>query len=149
MTAKKGTRNSTRNPRRTKKSLSDLEVAKKMIKISQSASDRSLEFNLTFVTVRKLLLEPKCYYTQKKFDENGPYARSFDRVDSSLGYVEGNVVACTVDINSKKSNLTFEEIENLYRVLSEAQAEKPQAKREIKEDKQGESLKEENEHIGG
>ena len=109
--------------RRTNKNLlSDLEVAKKMIKIFQSAVDRKLEFDLSFITVKKLLQEPKCYYTGKKFEENGVYARSFDRVDSDLGYVEGNVVACTVDINSKKSNLTFEEIETLYKVLSESQS---------------------------
>ena len=109
--------------RRTKRNtLSDLEVAKKMIKIFQSAVDRKLEFDLSFTTVKKLLQEPKCYYTGKKFEENGVYARSFDRVDSDLGYIEGNVVACTVDINSKKSNLTFEEIETLYKVLSESQS---------------------------
>jgi len=104
--------------RRSKKeTLTDLEVAKKMIKIYQSAADRNLDFDLSFNTVKKLLLEPSCYYTGKKFEENGIFARSFDRVDSDLGYVEGNVVACTVDINSKKSNLTFEEIENIYKVL--------------------------------
>ena len=109
--------------RRAKKTntLTDLEVAKKMIKIFQSAVDRKLEFDLSFITVKKLLLEPSCYYTGKKFEETGVFARSFDRVDSDLGYVEGNVVACTVDINSKKSNLTFEEIENLYKVLQETQ----------------------------
>ena len=112
--------------RRAKKTntLTDLEVAKKMIKIFQSAVDRKLEFDLSFITVKKLLLEPACYYTGKKFEENGVFARSFDRVDSDLGYVEGNVVACTVDINSKKSNLTFEEIENLYKVLQETQIKK-------------------------
>lgn len=40
----------------------------------------------------------------------GLNARSIDRVDSSLGYIEGNVVACTTDINSKKTNLSVEEI---------------------------------------
>ena len=117
------------NSRRSRKNdLTDLEVAKKMIKIFQSAVDRKLEFDLSFNTVKKLLQEPKCYYTDKKFEESGVYARSFDRVDSDLGYVEGNVVACTVDINSKKSNLTFEEIETLYRVLSESQPKNPKEK---------------------
>jgi len=46
------------------------------------------------------------------------------------------VVACTVDINSKKSNLTFEEIETLYKVLSENQA-KP-VKEEVVNEKEGE-----------
>jgi hypothetical protein len=96
----------------------DLDVAKKMLKIYQSAVDRSLEFDLSFETVKSLLLYPTCFYTGKIFEEEGAMARSFDRIDSNLGYVEGNVVACTVDINQKKANLSFEEIELLYFKLS-------------------------------
>jgi hypothetical protein len=92
----------------------DLEIAKKMIKIWQSAMDRKLEFNLSFETVKRLMSYKTCYYTGKPFEDDGPYARSFDRVDSSKGYIEGNLVACTVDINSKKSNLTVDEIKMLY-----------------------------------
>jgi hypothetical protein len=64
------------------------------------------------------MLEYKtCYYTNVTFTDDGPNARSFDRIDSDKGYVEGNVVACTVDINGKKSNLTFDEIACLYNKL--------------------------------
>lgn len=104
--------------KQTVQEVSDLEVAKKMIKIFQSAADRKLEFNLSFESVKKLLNYQTCYYTNKKFEEDGPFGRSFDRIDSSKGYVDGNVVACTVDINGKKSNLTFDEIECLYKKLN-------------------------------
>ena len=104
----------------------DLEVAKKMLKIHQSAIDRTLEFNLGFESVKKLLSYSNCYYTNRKFEADGIYARSFDRIDSSKGYVEGNVVACTVDINGKKSNLSLDEIECLYKklVLSKPKGDK-------------------------
>ena len=98
--------------------INDLEVAKKMLKIYQSSADRKLEFNLSFESVKKLLTYQTCYYTNKKFEEEGNYSRSFDRVDSAKGYIEGNVVACTVDINGKKSNLSFEEIECIYKKIS-------------------------------
>jgi hypothetical protein len=107
-----------------KEDVSDLEVAKKMLKIYQSAQDRKLKFDLSFESVRKLLSYPACYYTNKPFEEEGAFARSFDRIDSSEGYVENNVVACTVDINGKKSNLTFEEIECLYNKLNVLKAKK-------------------------
>jgi hypothetical protein len=94
--------------------VTDLEVARKMIKIHQSAQDRKLEFDLSFESVKKLLQYQTCYYTGKKFEDEGLMSRSFDRIDSSKGYVEGNVVACTVDINGKKSNLSLDEIECLY-----------------------------------
>ena len=92
----------------------DLEVAKKLIKIHQSAVDRKLDFNLSFDTVRRLMGYRTCYYTGREFESEGPYSMSFDRVDSSKGYIEGNVVACTVDINGKKSNLSIDEIKALY-----------------------------------
>lgn len=94
--------------------VTDLEVARKMIKIHQSAQDRKLDFDLSFESVKKLLQYQTCYYTGKKFEDEGLMSRSFDRIDSTKGYVEGNVVACTVDINGKKSNLSLDEIECLY-----------------------------------
>lgn len=97
--------------------ISDLEVAKKLLKIHQSSIDRKIDFDLTFESVKKLLSYEKCYYTGRKFEDDGVFARSFDRIDSSRGYVEDNVVACTVDINTKKSNLTLEELETLYKKL--------------------------------
>jgi len=98
--------------------ISDLEIAKKMIKINQSAIDRKLEFGLSFDSVKRLMLYENCYYTNKKFEDDGPFSRSFDRIDSAKGYVEGNVVACTVDINGKKSNLSFDEIEAIYKKMA-------------------------------
>lgn len=97
---------------------SDLEIAKKMLKIYQSAVDRKLAFNLSFETVKRLMSYRTCFYTGKEFESDGQYAMSFDRIDSSKGYIEGNVVSCTVDINSKKSNLSYEEIKMLYEKLS-------------------------------
>jgi len=93
---------------------SDVEVAKKLLNIYQSAMDRKLEFTLSFESVKTLLKFQTCYYTGRKFDNDGPYARSIDRIDSNKGYIEGNVVSCTVDINGKKSNLSDDEIELLY-----------------------------------
>ncbi len=95
------------------KKLPDIEVAKKMINLQQSASSRNIEFDLSFETVKYLMSRTHCYYTAVKFEDEGKLAFSVDRVDSKKGYIEGNVVACTVDVNSKKSNLTIEEIKSL------------------------------------
>jgi len=103
-----------RHIKNTENDPSDVEVAKKLLNIYQSAMDRKLEFGLSFESVKTLLKFQTCYYTGRKFETEGPYARSIDRIDSSKGYIEGNVVSCTVDINGKKSNLSDEEIELLY-----------------------------------
>ena len=101
-----------------KPTISDVEVAKKLVNIHSSAQSRNLEFNLTFEYVKKLLEYTNCYYTNVTFTEDGPNARSFDRVDNDKGYVIGNVVACTVDINGKKNNLSIDEIVCLYKKLA-------------------------------
>jgi hypothetical protein len=98
--------------------ISDVEVAKKLVNIHSSAQSRNLEFNLTFEYVKKLLEYNTCYYTNVVFTEDGIFARSFDRVDNDKGYVIGNVVACTVDINGKKNNLSIDEIVCLYKKLA-------------------------------
>lgn len=113
---------------------SDVEVAKKLLNIYQSAMDRKLEFGLSFESVKTLLKFQTCYYTGRKFDNDGPFARSIDRIDSSKGYIEGNVVSCTVDINGKKSNLSDEEIELLYNKIvlhKKKQEDIPQEEMEI------------------
>lgn len=99
------------------KHLSDLSVAKKLVQLKQSADNRSIHFNLRFNTVKRLLLVKRCYYTGKVFTESGGNSRSIDRVDTSKGYIEGNVVACTTDINQKKANLTTDEIFTLYKKI--------------------------------
>jgi hypothetical protein len=122
------------------KEVTDLEVAKKMINIYQSAMDRKIEFNLSFDYVKKMLEYKTCYYTNIPFTEDGPHARSFDRIDSDKGYIEGNVVACNIDINGKKSNLTFEEIACIYHKLAKHKepkvTPKPKAKpkKKVEED---------------
>jgi len=99
------------------KKISDIEVAKKMINLQQSATSRGYEYDLSFETVKTLMSRTHCFYTGVKFEDDGKNSMSIDRMDSKKGYVEGNVVACTVDINAKKANLTFEEIESIYKKL--------------------------------
>ena len=101
------------------KKIPDIEVAKKMINLQQSASSRNIEFDLSFETVKHLMTRTHCYYSGVKFEDEGKLAFSVDRVDSKKGYIEGNVVACTVDINSKKSNLTHDEIRILNDKINE------------------------------
>lgn len=116
----------------TKKVISDIEVAKKLINIYQSAQDRKIDFNLSFEYVKNLLEYKNCYYTDIPFTEEGIHARSFDRIDSNKGYIEGNVVACTIDINGKKANLSFEEIECLYNKLCKLNKKNTDLEQKIK-----------------
>lgn len=90
----------------------DLRVAKKLVALNNSATSRGLDFGLTLRTVRQLLTRKTCYYTGKKFSQSN--IRTIDRVDNSIGYVEGNVVACTKAVNELKRDLTMREMKMLY-----------------------------------
>lgn len=83
-----------------------IDIAQKYKNLVQSAQSRNKEFNLTFNDVKKLLKRKTCYYTKVKFDNTNPrYARTIDRKNASLGYVRGNVVACTHQANSLKEHI--------------------------------------------
>ena len=97
----------------------DLEIARKLLNISKRATEKNLEFNLTFDYVKQLLSYKTCFYTNVSFiDEEGSMlSRSFDRKDNSKGYIIGNIGVCTVDFNRRKGDLSLDEIKLLYEKL--------------------------------
>ena len=101
----------------SKGKLTDLDVARKMLNLKQSADSRNIKFELSFNTLKKLMEQKKCFYTGRELDAKGDYSISIERIDNKLGYVEGNVVACTVEINRKKTDITLEEIEMIYKAI--------------------------------
>lgn len=83
-----------------------------------SAYRRGLEFNLSKEYIKAILEEQnyKCFYTGEKLINGKDLFTqpSIDRIDSNKGYVEGNIVICTVIANTMKQELT---INNLYAIL--------------------------------
>ncbi len=73
------------------------------------------EFSLTVSQIKQLQRRKTCAYTGVRFvdEEHHPLQLTFDRVDSSKGYVWGNVVACTQRVNTLKGNSTLAEVEQL------------------------------------
>lgn len=101
------------------KSEFDLYVAKKFVQIQQSAESRNIDFAMTLTEVKKLLRQKKCFFTEVELTNklNDPYMRTFDRIDNNIGYVDGNVVACTKEFNEIKGCLTIDQIRLLVRGL--------------------------------
>ena len=75
--------------------------------------NKILEYNLTIDYIRELLLkqEYKDYYTGLIPENYEEY--SIDRIDSNLGYVEGNIVITTNRVNAAKNDMTTEEFKKL------------------------------------
>lgn len=89
----------------------ELMVCNKYINLQQNAEKRGIEFTLSLAKLRKLLSTKRCFYTNVEFVmDNAQLNRSIDRIDSSKGYTDDNVVACTVAVNNFKGNLSNEAI---------------------------------------
>ena len=89
--------------------MDDLTVARKYCTKAKRASAGGHEFTLTFQQFKKLMNTKLCYYTGvrltdiKKGDNLPSKYRTLDRIDSELGYVPNNVVACAHSVNKFKS----------------------------------------------
>jgi hypothetical protein len=70
------------------------------------AGKKGLEFSLTKERFTELIQLP-CYYNQEKNsnNKNGFRYNGIDRIDSSKGYVEGNVVPCCKNCNCAKNEM--------------------------------------------
>jgi len=104
----------------SKQSEAELEIAigEYWVHLRKSALKRDKEFNLTFADVKKLVTRKTCYYTGKRLDAH----RTTERLDSSKGYVKGNVVAVCSEANQLK-NMIFENQNSTMRMsLSDLKA---------------------------
>jgi hypothetical protein len=100
--------------------VSDLDVARKLLSLNNSATSRGIEFGLSLKKVRKILLTKKCFISGVLLnriagDDN---QLTFDRLDNTKGYVDDNVVACSLRMNRLKDSLTIEEITMLYKAIN-------------------------------
>jgi hypothetical protein len=98
--------------------MNDLAIAKKLCALHSSANSRDIEFNLSFKKLKQLMTRKTCFYTGVRFDKKDN-PMSIDRVDNTRGYVDDNVVACTVAVNQIKANLTIAQIEMLHKKVIE------------------------------
>lgn len=75
--------------------------------------NKVLEYNLTLEYIKELLLkqEYKDYYTGQVPENYKDY--SIDRIDSNLGYIEGNIVITTNRVNTMKNDMSTEEFKKL------------------------------------
>lgn len=90
--------------------MNDLRIAQKYINKSKNAASKGQEFALSFTSFKNMCNSKRCYYTGVKLtDEAGgpvqPTDRTIDRIDARLGYVSGNVVACSHVANTIKGTI--------------------------------------------
>lgn len=109
--------------------VSDFDIAKKLCQIYSSANERGIPCSLSIKKLKLLLKSTNCYYTGIKFDE--VHIRSIDRVNNDLGYIDSNLVASDKIFNSRKANLTLNDIDVLYKKVSKFINPKKNVKKKI------------------
>tara|TARA_R110002126_G_scaffold104356_3_gene237844 strand:+ start:630 stop:1136 length:507 start_codon:yes stop_codon:yes gene_type:complete len=79
---------------------SDEILCRKYLNKLSNARTRGIEFELSLTSLKNIMRAKKCYYSGVALNLDNS---TIDRVDSSLGYIKGNVVACHTEVNSLKS----------------------------------------------
>ena len=101
----------------------DVQAARKLIQLYQSADRRGKDFDLTAADVKRLLRRKRCAYTGVTMTRSAqdaplmPTDRTIDRLDPSKGYVKGNVFAVTHQANRLKNELFEWQKSELYSQL--------------------------------
>jgi len=85
----------------------------------KGAHDRNIPFDLTLEQVKTMPLV--CHYTGKKLvlESNKHNTVSLDRVDSSKGYTQKNVVYCCSFVNLMKRTLSYDEFIDTCKTIAE------------------------------
>ena len=102
--------------------MTDTQLCLKYLRLAKSAEDRGIEFGLSLATFKNLLKRKNCPYSGVKLINSGISNNvSIDRIDNSKGYIQGNVIACEITANQKKSNMSVEFISNMAKVIRDSQ----------------------------
>lgn len=105
--------------------------------IRGSAKSRNISFNLTPKYMFELLQkqEYKCMLTKEDISFDSDEKPSLDRINSSLGYIKGNVQWVRKRINFMKNELTNEEFINLCELVTKVNKKQKDNERITENDK--------------
>lgn len=98
--------------------MNDIKLVNKYKQKFNNSVKRNISFELPFSRFKYLMNLKKCQYTGVKFSESEGKltSRTFERVDSNIGYTIENTVVVTNRINQFKS--TFENPNNKQSLLN-------------------------------
>jgi Fe2+ or Zn2+ uptake regulation protein len=83
-------------------------------------SERIEDYNLTPEYIKTTLIRQNyiCYYSKHIFDiYNKYYQPTIDRIDSTKGYIEGNIVICCNIVNTMKLDMSTKEFKDMITLL--------------------------------
>lgn len=100
---------------------------KRFVSARTRARNKKMEFNIPEEYLCELWdnQDGKCYYSglSMTYDRNDLYTVSIDRIDSSKGYIIGNVALTCWAINNMKNSHTIEEFVYFCKTVADHQVE--------------------------
>lgn len=80
----------------------------KLHHLSKSAPRRQKEFSLGLLYTHNIMQQTHCAYSGREFTKDDPL--SFERINNSRGYIEGNVIAVCTSLNSLRGSKTIDDL---------------------------------------
>lgn len=100
-------------------SRAEIPLEEKLLKRSKSsANSREFEHNITVSDIKEQLEKQhyRCYYSGIEFGDNFNDKYTYptiDRIDSTQGYVKGNICICTFFVNMMKNNASIKRFKDI------------------------------------
>ena len=93
-------------------------------KLWYRAKRRAKERGQAFgIALEDVVVPDMCPVFLVPFEENTPYSASLDRIDSSQGYIKGNVQVISTRANILKNNVTLEALERMVAYMRKSVCE--------------------------
>lgn len=112
----------------TRSNMDTLSIAKCFVEKANSCKGTKKTFTMTFSNFANLKQQTHCAYSGIKFQEKGDFSFSFERIDNSKGYEDGNVIPVCRIINNLRSDI---ESSNDVEKVVESYQEKIKCRRKI------------------
>ena len=89
--------------------MNTLDIALCYAKKAEQAKSRGKEFAMSFTYFANLKAQTHCSYSGAELKVTGPNGFSFERLNNDIGYVDGNVIVVTQELNKVRSDLNTTE----------------------------------------
>lgn len=85
--------------------MDNVKIAECYVQKAIFARKAGKEFSMSFTNFANLKNQTHCAYSGIEFTETGDHTFSFERIDNSIGYVDGNVIPVSRAINSTRGSI--------------------------------------------
>lgn len=91
--------------------ISPIKIAECYVNKAKNAKLRSIKFDMSLLTFSNIKNQSVCAYSGLPFDDTEHGSLSLERIDNSIGYIDGNVIPVRREYNTLRGDLTSETID--------------------------------------